>query len=67
MAVSGGWQKIVIGVLSKLTTERSNGTARLRSAATSSVAIAIWSLLAMIAVGRSLLPSSFAAAVIPVS
>ncbi len=54
-----------IGVSSKLTSDRSPGTDRPRSRARSSVASAIWSLLAMIAVGGSALSSSACAAARP--
>src|SRR3546814_15369550 len=43
-AVSGGWVKRTIGVLSKLMSDRSRGSSSPRDRATSSVASAIWSL-----------------------
>ena len=61
-AVNGGWLKRAIGVSSKLTSDRSPGTSRLRPRASSSVASAIWSLLAITAVARGSRPSSASAA-----
>ena len=52
-AVRVGTEKCTIGVSSKLMIDRSAGTERPRSRATSSAAKAIWSLLAMIAVAGS--------------
>jgi len=55
--VSGGTAKRAIGVSSKLISDKSPGTFRPRSRATSSVASDILSLLAMMAVGGSPSPS----------
>src|SRR3546814_13028286 len=52
-AVSGGWVKRTIGVLSKLINDRSRGISSPRERATSSVASAICSLLTMHEVGGS--------------
>ena len=64
-AVSGGWVKRTIGVSSKLTSDRSPGTARPRARAASKVASAMRSLLATIAVGRWAPSRSCAAAARP--
>ncbi len=64
-AVSGGCVKRTIGVSSKLTSDRSRGTSMPRSRPASSVASAIWSLLAMIAVGGAAPSNNRVAARLP--
>src|SRR3546814_16132273 len=61
-AVSGGWVKRTIGVLSKLINDRTRGISLPRERATTSVASAIWSVLTIIAVGGTRLSRNVRAA-----